>query len=1056
MQNSKNQCIICFDDGAAFKLCDEHSICETCLNRWVESITAETMRSRACDWWIMCPGFTHDNETSRSVECPNIVEFEFLKSIIDISRLTSSAEIVWGTRCDEFISLLSFNCPNTKRCGRLLDPEPDACTAMMCPTCGAHFCFACFERFPNKEDAHAHVSAAHDHEDPFLPREKTLQIHRLIRAQRIWNYLQHMHSKLRSALCRHFVHELADLDIPLSPEEIHQLSMSVKAKNGAGNANVMTMPGEATLRPPIAGEFLSEQQESELMNLANLRRWTDIKYLVNSYRGDGLIVRFNAADHLNRKMLQAAITYPESEFEALELTRFILDNGGAVDEAQEHGHAPLKNAIFKNYVRVAELLLQRGADIELRSENNLTAMELVGELYDRPNWPDDLVEMGLLLMRHGAKFKSLICSNVVIQCCLRDPSFAVVGNPMQMGTAEVPPKTLGALPITDENFLMQLVDRLRWGEMKELVLAHRRSGWKVKFNGTDSRGVKMLQAAITYPTDENQALELVRFILDNGGNVNERQEHGYKALVSAVVKSYVKVAELLLERGADIEAKGGNNNITAMECAGELHNVAENTDAYVDIGLLLMRRGAKCSSSLCENLVRECCNRDPKLASQANVNQPDIVNDDLQAGAAASVEPLGDLPLINEVELIELAGRGKWYTVKELVEGHIASGWKVHFNGPDERGVKLLQAAITYPHSEEEALDLVEFILDHGGSANEYQEGGHTALTAAVYRNYAKVVKLLLDRGALVDLKGVGSDHTPLEMAGELYSRDTSIDRTAVGTLLLLHDASSTNGICGLLVEKCRQVGLGPLPEKEERQIIKLVSAMQWEAMKRSVLFYERRGWSVRFTAADSSKRKILQCIIQSSISNEVCCDLVKFVLNHGADPSDPEVYGFTPLYHAALLNRYEVVTLLLDRGVDLQQKVAPDNNTVFEELCFLYNEQADSTDRVKMGILLLRRGAVHKSKHCLKLVNKCRENDPLVSVGDVSAVAELEQFRREQATKRLEKLKLQRGQILRGGESASIFFDAGKKVPAAVSVALFIGLIAVLIALWFNNTMYK
>ena len=112
-------------------------------------------------------------------------------------------------------------------------------------------------------------------------------------------------------------------------------------------------------------------------------------------------------------------------------------------------------------------------------------------------------------------------------------------------------------------------------------------------------------------------------------------------------------------------------------------------------------------------------------------------------------------------------------------------------------------------------------------------------------------------------MKGVGGALTALAIAGELHLKDDGVDHVAVGTLLLLHGANPSHRLCTTLVAHCREVGLGPMSPLREVQIMNFVTLVQWDKMKEYVIDCEERGWSVRFTAADSVKRKILQCIIQ-------------------------------------------------------------------------------------------------------------------------------------------------------------------------------------------------
>ena len=66
--------------------------------------------------------------------------------------------------------------------------------------------------------------------------------------------------------------------------------------------------------------------------------------------------------------------------------------------------------------------------------------------------------------------------------------------------------------------------------------------------------------------------EIVQFLLDNGADINIRDEKGTTPLMNAVIGERIEVVKLLLERGANpnltvINEKGENSDISAMTFA---------------------------------------------------------------------------------------------------------------------------------------------------------------------------------------------------------------------------------------------------------------------------------------------------------------------------------------------------------------------------------------------------------------------------------------------------------------------------------------------------------
>jgi ankyrin repeat protein len=83
-------------------------------------------------------------------------------------------------------------------------------------------------------------------------------------------------------------------------------------------------------------------------------------------------------------------------------------------------------------------------------------------------------------------------------------------------------------------------------------------------------------------------LDAVRYLLDEGADVNARERHGNTALTEATYYGYIPIMKELLVRGADINAVSGDG--TALDIA-----TGRNNSAVVD---LLNHYGAKRASEI--------------------------------------------------------------------------------------------------------------------------------------------------------------------------------------------------------------------------------------------------------------------------------------------------------------------------------------------------------------------------------------------------------------------------------------------------------------------------
>jgi ankyrin repeat protein len=117
-------------------------------------------------------------------------------------------------------------------------------------------------------------------------------------------------------------------------------------------------------------------------------------------------------------------------------------------------------------------------------------------------------------------------------------------------------------------------------------------------------------------------------------------------------------------------------------------------------------------------------------------------------------------------------------------------------------------------------LEVVRFMLDNGVDINGLYKDGETALHHAAEQAKTEFVKLLLEYGADVEIKGGRYDqHTPLFSAidGSIHTYDKARNQDYVETAGLLLEGGADVDSRGLgpqtpLLWLCRQVGYGPAP----------------------------------------------------------------------------------------------------------------------------------------------------------------------------------------------------------------------------------------------------
>lgn len=203
--------------------------------------------------------------------------------------------------------------------------------------------------------------------------------------------------------------------------------------------------------------------------------------------------------------------------------------------------------------------------------------------------------------------------------------------------------------------------------------------------------------------------ELVRLILHAGARPNTIPKAEWDFRVPLVEAKTVEIARILVEAGADVNAKGyypgwpgHEGHYTALCLAGRKHDV---------------------------KLVRYL------ISAGANVNLP---------SCTSSGTPLNQPPLLHGTPL-EMAAR---FNQRELLKLLLEHG--AHVNRVQEKMGPLQHAAISGD------LDCVRLLIDAGADVNApaYHPYETTALQAASFQNHLKMVTFLLDSGANVNAPG--------------------------------------------------------------------------------------------------------------------------------------------------------------------------------------------------------------------------------------------------------------------------------------------------------------
>ena len=220
------------------------------------------------------------------------------------------------------------------------------------------------------------------------------------------------------------------------------------------------------------------------------------------------------------------------DIESKEKLEFLVANGADIDAIDDQGKTALMRA---KSVEMAALLIDEGADIEYEIDCGETPL-LYAIYFKR-------VEMIRLLLDEGADIEY---ENRYRQTPL---CYAIE----------------------------QIVEQGHNLEIAALLLARR-----ADVNGGKGQQAKMLRAL------HNSEKELFNLLLDNGVEVDARDDNGRTALMNLDCNTYL--AYLFLERGADIEAKDNDGRTALMSAAEYVAEDGPDDSENDKLRILLGRR----------------------------------------------------------------------------------------------------------------------------------------------------------------------------------------------------------------------------------------------------------------------------------------------------------------------------------------------------------------------------------------------------------------------------------------------------------------------------------
>jgi uncharacterized protein len=409
----------------------------------------------------------------------------------------------------------------------------------------------------------------------------------------------------------------------------------------------------------------------------------------------------------------------------------LLEERVEVNEAAPDGMTALHWAVQKNQAATAELLLQSGADVRATNRYGITPLWLACR-----NGNADLV-------------KTLLSSGA-------DPNTTQIGGETVLMTA------------------------CRSGNMETVkaLLAH-----GAKVNEKEKRG----QTAVMWAAAEGHA-EIVDLLIKSGADYKTPLDGGFTPLFFAVREGYSTVVKVLLEAGVDVnEAMGPKRRAGRGPQSGMTPLLMAVENGHFELALELVRAGANPNDQRAGYAVLHSLSwvrkpdhgegedGQPPPAGSGKLSSLQFVREIVALGADVNLQiekGRGGLGVLNRkgaTPFFLAAKTADLPLLKLLYELGADSSIR------NSDGVTPLIAAAglgtlaagEVAGTEDEVLEVLEWLLKVGQDVNATDNNGETAMHAAAYKNLPRVVEFLAAKGAKIEVWNQKNKHgwTPLLIA---------------------------------------------------------------------------------------------------------------------------------------------------------------------------------------------------------------------------------------------------------------------------------------------------
>jgi len=386
-------------------------------------------------------------------------------------------------------------------------------------------------------------------------------------------------------------------------------------------------------------------------------------------------------------------------------------------------------------------------------------------------------------------------------------------------------------------------------------------------------------------------LEVVKFLLKEGADVNLGDKDGVTAFMEACVVGHNKVVDALLEAGAHVDtvAKSGVTALWLASSEGQLETIKK-----------LLENGANASDTRNSGA--------SALMAAAMGGYVEVLRVLLQHGAdAAATDDDGLTPLMSASE------NGTLSCVEVLVKDAKVDDVSAYINMFSHTGYSALVIASAHGHK-----GVVEFLLENGADVNAADVNTKvTPLMYAAAGGHVDVVKVLLSHGADISILHNNGGTALLEAAtgGETEAMELLLQTGAAYDFVDLDGVTPLMAVASQGDPRAQDIVLDYLrKDKNAQELTDHINMASYSG-----------GTAVMFAAAGGHEDCTKQLIDLGADVNAIARAtpdymerLQKMIEDGSVENPDDHVNGVTALHVAAQGGHLEVVEMLIRAGANV------------------------------------------------------------------------------------------------------------------------------------------